>query len=440
VLTAAVAVFGGVYLWGAAILSIALSGLLFWIRPPLARQGWLAALDVALLAILGGILVQLLPLPGQVVSAISPAHVRYFEVAALESRPASAQPLTLAPAATVHAWLATFCTVTTFWLARTVFSRGGIRTVVTALAWVAVGVVLVALAQGAIGTPLIYGFWKPYDAGARPLGPFVNRNHCGTWTLLALMLCYGCFEWRRAASSPARGWSWRARVAHALDGRSIVLVLATVLLTICVALGASRSTMIALACAAAYVAVGSPRTPSGRRGSWWTVVVGGAAGFACLAYADVPTLLSRIDETRQLGLAQRAAIWRDTLGVVRDFPIAGVGAGSFSTAMRLYQTSDRTYFWNEPHNQYLQVAAEGGLLLGAPAGLALIALVVCARRRLRRDDPMYWMRLGAAGALVGAAVQALWETGLSLPANGMLAAVAAAILLHQPRSHAAARD
>ena len=156
----------------------------------------------------------------------------------------------------MHAWLAAFCVIATFWIARAIVARGGIRTLVTALAWIAVALVLVTLAQSAADTPLVYGFWRPYDAGARPLGPFINRNHAGTWSVLALLLCFGCFQWRRASSSPSRGWSWRSRLAHALNGRSLILMLAVVLLAIHIALGASRSAMLALACAAGYVALG----------------------------------------------------------------------------------------------------------------------------------------------------------------------------------------
>jgi O-antigen ligase len=153
-------------------------------------------------------------------------------------------------------------------------------------------------------------------------------------------------------------------------------------------------------------------------------------------------LLSRLDETRSLGLAQRVAIWRDTLGVVRDFPAAGVGAGNFANAMRLYQTGDRTYFWNEAHDEYLQAAAEGGLLFAIPAVIALAALWRAGAHAFRHGAlELRWMRLGAAAALLAVAVQSIWETGVTLPANGMLAAVAAAILVHSSRhrSHAAAR-
>ena len=404
-------------------------------------RGPLRLVDFALLAILAVIAVQLIPLPVVLLSFLSPGHVAFARAATLESSIPWALPLTLNPSGTVHAWLAAFCVIATFWISRAIVARGGIRTLVTALAWIAVALVLVTLAQSAADTPLVYGFWRPYDAGARPLGPFINRNHAGTWSVLALLLCFGCFRWRRASSSPSRGWSWRSRLAHGLNGRSLILMLAVMLLAIHIALGASRSAMLALACAAGYVAWAAPRRSDGRGNGLWMTAFGIVAALALLTYADLDIVLSRIDETRQLGFSGRIAIWQDTLRMIRHFPLAGVGAGSFADSMRVYQTSERTYFWNEAHNQYLQIAAEGGALLVIPALAAAAGIGVAGLRLLgQRDASIQWMRIGAAAALLGVAVQGIFETGLTLPANGMLAAVAAAILVHDSRqtSNAAA--
>jgi O-antigen ligase len=409
------------------------------VKPRLAKDGPLRLLDRSLLALLGGILLQLIPLPAFVVSLISPHRLSYIQQSTLTAGAPAFVPLTLDPGATVHAFLATGCAILTFWTARTMFARGGMRRMVTALAWTAVVFVLVAFAQGSLSPELVYGFWRPYDAGARPLGPVINRNHAGTWSVLALFLCFGCLQWRRSVSSPSRGWSWRARVAHALDGRSLILVLAILLLIVSVASGASRSAMVGLVAAGAFVALVAPPSQDGRRSTMWTGALALAAAFAVIAYADLDRLLSRVEETRSMGLAQRVAIWRDTLGIIRDFPLTGAGAGNFATAMRLYQSTDRMYFWNEAHNGYLQVAAEGGLLLAAPVLVALAALWSAAVRELKRADSVRWMRVGGAAALAGVAVQSIWETGLTLPGNSMLAAAAAAILLHHSRhgSHAA---
>jgi O-antigen ligase len=387
-----------------------------------------------LIAILLAIGVQLVPLPAFLPGLISPHRLTFVAESRLGATAPHFLPLTLDAAATLHGWLATLCAFLTFWTARTIFAKGGLRTLVTALAWAGVVFVLIAFAQSGSGTHLVYGFWQPRDAGARPFGPFINRNHAGTWSVLALFLCFGCLQWRRSVTSPSRGWSWRARLVHALDGRSLILTLATLLLTVSVAAGASRSAMTALAAAAAFVAFVAPRQPYRGRSSLWTAAIALSAAFAVIAYADLDRLISRVDETRSLGLNQRVAIWRDTLRIVADFPLAGVGAGNFANAMRVYQSGDRTYFWNEAHNEYLQVAAEGGLLFVVPAVVALTALVRAGWRACtRQGDHPRWMRLGAAASLVAVTVQSIWETGLALPANAMLAAVAAAILVHHSR-------
>lgn len=463
VAAAAAGLFGGVYLWTAAILAAAVGTLLLWLRglPPLGSASgvaaasdpgtrWLHRLDRSLVVLLGAIALQLIPLPTALVAILSPAHAGYLRATTLDGSLPAFIPLTLSPPATVHGLLAAFCAIGAFWTARAVFARGGIRFAIAGLAWTAVALVLIAFAQSAAGTPLVYGIWHPFDAGARPLGPFINRNHFGTWSLLVLFLCFGLLRWRRAAIPPPRGWRWRARLAHALDARTLILVLAIVLATVGIAVGASRSTMLALVCAAGYVAGIARRGGEAERTSWWAVALPLAALLAVLAFADVDRLAARLDETRQGGLAGRTAIWRDTLAVIRDFPLTGTGAGSYADSMRLYQRSDRMYFWNEAHNHYLQLIAEGGLLLLLPACAAISALSALGYHRLRRSaDPLRWMRIGASAGLVAVAVQSLWETGLTLPANGMLAGIAAALLVHPmtalqtppgSASHAAPRD
>jgi len=89
--------------------------------------------------------------------------------------------------------------------------------------------------------------------------------------------------------------------------------------------------------------------------------------------------------------------------------------------------------FNQAHNHYLQLASEGGLLLAIPLLLGLRAYIREASAILRSDSSgMYFVRLGAACGLAGVAAQSAWETGLTTPANALLAAVLAAIVVHQP--------
>ena len=93
---------------------------------------------------------------------------------------------------------------------------------------------------------------------------------------------------------------------------------------------------------------------------------------------------------------------------------------------------DSEQLFNQAHNKYLQIASEGGLLVGIPALCALILFVFLTVRSLKRDGTArFWMRAGAASGLVAVAVQGVWETGLRMPANGILFAVCAALAVHE---------
>src|SRR5262249_34908097 len=70
-------------------------------------------------------------------------------------------------------------------------------------------------------------------------------------------------------------------------------------------------------------------------------------------------------------LPARLAAWRDAAHIVRDFPAVGTGLGTFERAMLVYQTGDRQLIFAQAHNDYLQLAAEGGLLVGLPVAVAI---------------------------------------------------------------------
>jgi membrane associated rhomboid family serine protease len=78
------------------------------------------------------------------------------------------------------------------------------------------------------------------------------------------------------------------------------------------------------------------------------------------------------------------------------------------------------------------VAAEGGLLLVGTLVVALAAFVGAAGERLTNEaSGVFWIRAGAACGLGAVALQSVWETGLVMPANAALAALLAALVVHE---------
>lgn len=319
-----------------------------------------------------------------------------------------------------------------FLAARTVFGSGGVRRTVRGISAIGLVASLIAIAQAATAGRLIYWHFPTEYEGPLPFGPFVNRNHFATWTLMAAPLCLGYIVARtsRAGIAGASHVNRRTRFARQADGRTLWLTMAGAMMIGALLLSLSRSGIVSLAGAGIASAILlRPHTGAGR--GWW---IGGALLLTIglgLARADLPAVADRFSHSGS-GVGNRLRIWRDTLPVMRDFPLTGTGVGTYRTAMLYYQRSERVVQFNQAHNHYLQTAAEGGIVLAGLIAWALAALVAVVRRRLAADvHGSYWIRAGAATGLIAVALQSVWETGLVMPANAALAAVLTAIAVHE---------
>ena len=67
--------------------------------------------------------------------------------------------------------------------------------------------------------------------------------------------------------------------------------------------------------------------------------------------------------TPDLGMAGRVDLWTDTFKMVRDFPVFGVGLGSWQDLFQRYRGGPWSpTFYREAHNDYLELLAETGAL------------------------------------------------------------------------------
>jgi O-antigen ligase len=328
-----------------------------------------------------------------------------------------------------------------FWLARRIFDhdeREGILLVIRWVAWIGTAACVIAVVQSAASPKLLYGVWKPDDASARPFGPFVNRNHMATWLLLAIPLTWGqvmAHLRTRMHGLPGR----HLAVVRAVDSTIIWQVGAGLTMLSTLFVSVSRSGVIGLV-AATITGFALTRARLGRLRVKW---IAGATIFALITatyFANFDALATRFSQALDQP-NERAEIWRQTMPIVRDFLWTGTGDGTFGRAMLVYQHGDRQLLFNQAHNHYVQILAEGGLLMGLPALCAIIMLVVLTVRRLKSDaTALFWVRAGAAAGLVAVATQSLWETGLRMPANGVLFAVCAALAVHVRRTPVGQRE
>ena len=160
---------------------------------------------------------------------------------------------------------------------------------------------------------------------------------------------------------------------------------------------------------------------------------------AAVSLGGLEILARRFYGTSWSNADGRLGVWQDTIRIVRDFPLTGTGLNTYGIAMLHYQTVQDGSQYIEAHNDYLQILAEGGLLLGLPI---LLTLLLCIREVWRRfreaadDTATYWLRAGAVTGLCAIAIQELSDFTLQMPGAAVLFVVLAAIAIHRP-SHGA---
>ena len=119
-----------------------------------------------------------------------------------------------------------------------------------------------------------------------------------------------------------------------------------------------------------------------RRAAWLTVLTGlfaivGAGAFGLAVAAS---------STSGGGEPPLAELWGATWKMIRERP-QGVGLGSFSRALPLFQAPGAALAVTDPHNFLLEIAATGGVAMLLAVLVALGAFFVQAVRRLARKAP-----------------------------------------------------
>jgi O-antigen ligase len=426
------AAFGGRSAGAAIVFTLGSVLLTILLRPAILAHDASRHLDRIILMIGLAIALQATPLPATIVNAVSPHTVVVHQALTLVPSTSTSMPLSIDERSTLWAGVIVLGTIALFFTARTIVTSGGLRQTVRGISALGFVFSALALAQAATAGRFIYWRYRTEYEGPLPFGPFVNRNHFATWVVMAAPLCFGYMMARRSAAEEATApfVSRRTRFARMADGRTAWLAAAGAMMLAALLASLSRSGIVAFTAASALFAVAHRGHSTVRRVSWGAAVLVLIVGFA-LSRADIPALAERLGQSGT-GVRDRVTIWSDTLPMMKDFWLTGTGVGTYRTAMLFYQRADRSVQFNQAHNHYLQAAAEGGIVLAGFIVAMLVALTQGIRRQLTTESSgTYWIRAGAACGLLAAALQALWETGLVMPANAALAAVLAAIASHE---------
>jgi len=207
------------------------------------------------------------------------------------------------------------------------------------------------------------------NAFAASDNPVIFHSHITQNNMMAFAVFLALLNLREAASRTARmGWG-----LFALLGTANVLFMVQ-----------GRTGYVILLVLLGWFAWATLARHAQRRGRTWgwrqgAVLALVLAGVALVAYQASPRLHDRVglvlseyrawqpNQGRDTSTGQRLDYYYNTLQVVREHPVFGVGTGGFAAAFALQTQGKGALQTRNPHNEYLMIAAQTGL-----AGLTLL--------------------------------------------------------------------
>jgi O-antigen ligase len=429
--------FGAVYSWGYGVLAAGILGCSLWtVRQGRIPKPGVTALCVGLVILT--CLAQLVSIPRETLARVSPATAQFLSASDIgyASGLGDGHAVSVDPTRTVRAVLFILFGSAWAWMCvrlaqrTTAFTRSLARNVVALGLFVAV----IGLAQSATFNGKLLWFWEPMFYSTNAFGPFVNRNHFAGWMLLALMISLGYLFGRFSTHGTPSAATWRDRLLWlgSADGTTVILTGIAIVVMGCALVWTMSRSGIAAAGISASLLFAAAVYRSKRRAlrlalaAYLLVMVTGV-----VAWRGTDTLFAWYGNTQTL--EWRFQLWHNTMPALKDFWVTGSGLNTYGTLMVAYAPPDMSHQPREAHNDYLQLAVEGGLLLCIPVFVLIVAVGRNVLRRLMQpqDEMTWWIRMGATAGICGIAVQELTEFSLQIPGVALLFTTCVALAIHE---------
>jgi O-antigen ligase len=332
------------------------------------------------------------------------------------------------------------CYIGAYWAAATLFSRLPRRK----MAWMILLVLLLAAAlysvvQHKIAPSQLFGMERYADYGSRLGGTYICPNHIAhlfqMWIPFCLVFLF----------LPQLGWFWRICCGYALPvfllliyqtqsraGLLGVIASGGVLFLMVMLRRSRKAFLLAVVVAPLLMAIGV--------GGLWA----GSSIFRNRMQPVVKVASSALsgDWDAVAAIDFRPMTWFDTMVMVQDRPLCGVGPGNYGQTFPEYRNrwQGRRLETVHPHNEPIELITEYGVVGTLLFVGALIGFCIPLIRLVKNSDKLYHALPAAAmlAALAGTLVHGLFDFELRIFPNALmlsvLAGCAVAPLLTQQKS------
>ena len=325
---------------------------------------------------------------------------------------------------------------------------------------VGAGVLQAVVAVGLYSTGASYQYmFLTFDQGGRATGTFANPDHLAGYMELCLAAGLGLMLAQFGGSaSPARDWRQRTVLALSfLMSGKMLLRLTLVVMVVALVMTHSRmgngAFFLALLLVGSIVATVSHHL---RRPALWLVASMVLIDVIVIGqWVGLDRVVERLEDTaqsttkdatvfgpgsvtpppkREESIQDRLQVPRLSLPLLARQPWFGHGGGTYYLSFAQVKPAGFPYLWDHAHNDFVEVAADTGLV---GLGLLLAAATATAWRAtcmLKDAEPRLKRGVGAAAlmALVCMGLHSMVDFNLQIPANAMTLVVLMALVWALP--------
>jgi O-antigen ligase len=375
-------------------------------------------------------IVQLVPLPSFFIGWISPARLLDPTLSGLSQGQWVWSTLSIYPHDTALGLGKFLAYLGAFALAAYLFDSGKRKsTLIRALIFLGCFEACYGIVQYLTGWQKIFTYTKVYNL-SEATGTYINRNHFAG--LLELILPFavaaGFYSFQIWSERKQAGLDRRASAERSSAGmRTIFYLFLVVIIFVAVVFSRSRGGIMATVFSIVFIALLAQLKT--RRKIWALAIF---LFLVCVIgyglWIGLDPVLARFEQLREPGYLQlegRIAIWKDSLRLVRDHPLVGTGLGTFGTVFRRYQTDLVGKYVDHAHNDYLEFAADTGLLGAALLFLPILYLLAKMIASFLNDTRRYRraVTLGCIGSTLALLIHSVTDFNLQIPANALVFAV-----------------
>ncbi|WP_419176494.1 O-antigen ligase family protein [Desulfosediminicola sp.] len=380
---------------------------------------------VPLLLLLAFMVVQLVPLPPELVRVIAPANYSVYEPLFAVAGEQWWIPLTVNLKATIQELFRIGCYALFYIVTvQLLQSHATLKRTVSVVVWLAAIIAFLALIHRVTSPDTLFWFRKGPE-GSYTVGPWVYHNQYAGFMELLSPLAIALFLFYKPRVTPDEGWRQRIVDFFTMPGTSLHMFygVAAVVITMSVFVSLSRGGILTIfASLLIFFLLYNLKRPKHGRLTLILVICCVLTSVSWFGWDIIVAEFNQgVDQSTGAIKDGRLDIWRDCWQLILAFPILGAGFGTFVDIFPSYRTILGSSFFVHAHNDYLELLTDGGVIGIGLAGWFVLAVLHHGWKkiRMRRDKFSVLLGIGAMTGIIAILIHSVTDFNMHNGAVGL---------------------